>query len=319
MIIKILVMKMGKLSIKRVALSALLPLLAGALWTGGVAQASGGGTREPVEVEWSFNGPFGHYDKAAVQRGFQVYKQVCSSCHSLKFVAFRHLGEKGGPFHADKCPAGFPDNIDCANPVENPAVKAIAAEYDIVDGPDESGDMFTRPGTPADYFPNPYPNKQMAILANGVVPPDLSLMAKARAGGPDYIYSLLTGFEEAPDHVDIGPGVYYNPYFPGDLSSAIKPEYLDEHGHPKEGIHVPEGGVLKMKPPLVDNIVDYADEEIPETVDQYAKDVGQFLMWVAEPKMESRKQTGLMVLVYLLIFGGIVYASYRQIWSKDEH
>ncbi len=308
-------MMMKKPLIMKLALALLLPV---SLLAMPAALAAGGGTKKVKDIEWSFEGPFGEYDKAAVQRGFQVYKQVCASCHSLKFVAFRHLGQEGGPFYVKKCPAGFPDNIDCSNPMENPAVKAIAAEYEITDGPDDSGDMFKRPGIPADYFPSPYPNDKIAIMANGVVPPDLSLMAKARSGGPDYIYSLLTGYEEVADYVQLDPGVYYNPYFPGDLSSAIKPEFLDEEGHLKDGLHVPLGGVLKMKAPLMDNMIEYADETIPATVDQYARDVAEFLMWTAEPRLESRKETGLIVLIYLIIFGGIVYASYRQLWSKVD-
>ncbi len=286
----------------------------------GIANAAGGETKELKHHHWTFAGITGAYDKESVQRGFQVYREVCSACHSLDYVAFRHLGQKGGPFYMEKCPEGFPSTQDCRQPIANPIIKALAAEYEIEDGPDDGGDMFMRPGLPADYMPGPYANVQQAAAANGgAIPPDFSLIAKARHHGPDYIYSLLTGYEDPPETITIAEGTYYNPYFPGDSTSLLKPEYVDDEGHVLEGVKVPYGGVLKMKAPLSDEIVDYADEETPETVEQYSEDVTNFLMWAAEPKLESRKRMGMISMIYLFIFAGIVYWSYKQIWSDVDH
>ena len=298
-----------------------LAVLAGVVSITGAALAAGK-AKAPEHQHWHFNGPFGTYDKDALQRGFQVYETVCASCHGLELLSFRNLGQKGGPFYLDHCPEGFPDNVDCSNPNENPIVKAIAAQYrfQVVDGPDDTGDMFDRAPLPADRFPGPYPNEQVARLANNnALPPDLSLITKARHHGTDYLYSLLTGYKEPPATVNVAPGQYYNPYFPGDMTSAIKPEYLDDEGNVLEGVEVPKGGVLAMAPPLLDGVVDYADEDTPETVEQYAKDVTEFLAWAAEPKMEARKAMGLMVIIYLLILSGILYWSYRRVWSNVEH
>lgn len=305
-----------KTSAFKIAATAILCALAASS-----AYAAGGKAKEPKHGHWHFAGPFGSYDKDALQRGFQVYETVCSSCHGLELVSFRNLGQKGGPFYLDRCPAGIPENVDCSNPNENPVVKAIAANYrfQITDGPDDTGDMFERAALPSDAFPGPYANDQQARLANNnALPPDLSLITKARHHGPDYIYSLLIGYEDAPSTVEIGPGQYYNPYFHGDMAQAMKPEMLDEEGHPRDGVEIPLGGVLAMAPPLSDGMVDYADENTPETVEQYAADVTEFLMWAAEPKMEARKALGLMSLIYLIILAGILYWSYRKIWS-DQH
>jgi ubiquinol-cytochrome c reductase cytochrome c1 subunit len=285
------------------------------------AQAAAGKAEHPHEQHWHFSGIFGKYDPNALQRGYQVYETVCSNCHSLDLVAFRNLGQKSGPFHLDSCPAGFPEGVDCSNPNDNPVVKALAAKYkyQVTDGPDDSGDMFQRAAVPSDYIPGPYANEQLARLANNnALPPDLSLITKARHGGPDYIYSLLTGYEEAPSTVEIGAGQYYNPYFHGDLSQALKPEFIDAEGHPVDGVEVPLGGVLAMAPPLADGIIEYGDDS-PQTVEQYAKDVTEFLMWAAEPKMEARKSLGVMTLLYLLILAGVLYWSYRKVWSNVEH
>ncbi len=284
------------------------------------ALAAGGETKKNKSVDWHFSGPFGTFDQDALQRGFQVYRTVCSSCHGMELLSFRNLGQPGGPYYLESCPEGVPETVDCSNPNENPIVKAVAAEYQIEDGPDDYGDMYMRPGLPSDRFPSPYPNDAVARLANGgAMPPDQSLIAKARPDGPDYIYSLLTGYEPTPETVTIAPGQYYNPYYPGDMSQNLKPEYLDEEGHPKKGVDVPYGGVLAMAAPLVDGIVDYADEDTPETVEQYAKDVTEFLMWAAEPKLEVRKRLGIISVGYLLILTGILYWSYREIWSKVRH
>lgn len=283
------------------------------------SHAASGKTKELKHNHWHFSGPFGTYDKDALQRGFQVYETVCSNCHGLELLSFRNLGQKGGPFYLDACPEGIPDTVDCSNPNENPVVKAIAENYkfQVTDGPDEFGEMFQRPALPSDRFPGPFPNEQVARLANNnAYPPDLSLITKARHHGTDYLYSLLIGYEEPPETVEIAPGQYYNPYFPGDLSQAMKPEFLDEDGYPLEGVEVPYGGVLAMAQPLYDNVVDYPDEDTPETVEQYAADVTEFLMWAAEPKMEQRKSLGVVTMIYLLILAGLLYWSYRKIWAN---
>ena len=284
------------------------------------AIAAGGKALDYKHNHWHFSGPFGAYDKEAMQRGFQVYRTVCASCHGVDELSFRNLGDKGGPFHLDACPADVPATTDCSKPSENPVVKAIAAEYEVTDGPDDSGDMFKRPGLPSDKIPGPYANEQQARAANGgAYPPNLALIMKARHHGPDYVYSLLTGYEAAPASVTLGAGQHYNPYFAGDMSQLLKPEYRDEEGHPLGGVEIPPGGVLAMAPPLSDGIIDYADDSVPETADQYAKDVVEFLTWASEPKMEQRKSLGVITMGYLLILTLILFFSYRAIWSKTDH
>ncbi|MBL4620050.1 MAG: cytochrome c1 [Marinicaulis sp.] len=287
--------------------------------TGAVAA---GGKSKPLEHQhWHFDGPFGKFDQNALQRGYQVYETVCANCHGLELLSFRNLGDPSGPFYLDSCPTGIAESVDCSNPNENPIVKAIAASYrhQVADGPDDTGEMFKRAALPSDRFPGPFANEQLARLANNnSLPPDLSLMAKARHGGADYIYSLLQGYEDAPSTVEVAPGQYYNPYFHGDMAQAMRPEYLDEHGHPIEGVDVPPGGVLAMAPPLVDGMIEYGDDS-PQTVDQYAKDVAEFLMWAAEPKMDQRKSLGVMTLLYLIILAMLLYWSYRKVWSNVEH
>ena len=297
-----------------------LAIAAAATAFSGASFAATGGALEYEHQHWHFNGPFGSYDKEAVQRGFQVYKTVCASCHAVEQLSFRNLGDKGGPFHLDKCPTGIPAGTDCSKPSDNPIVKAIAAEYEITDGPDDSGDMFKRPGLPSDKLPRPFANAQQARAANGgALPPNLALVIKARHHGPDYVYSLLTGYADAPISVQLSPAQHYNPYFAGDMSQLLKAEYRDEEGHPLEGVDVPPGGVLAMAPPLSDGVVDYADEHVPETVDQYAKDVVEFLTWASEPKMEQRKSLGIVTMGYLLFLTLILFFSYRAIWAKVEH
>jgi ubiquinol-cytochrome c reductase cytochrome c1 subunit len=297
----------------------LLAVAAAASIAAPAAFAAGGKVEPYQSVDWPFNGPFGAYDKEAVQRGFQVYRQVCASCHSVKLLAFRNFGDKGGPYDLPVCKEEEKD-VSCPSPNENPIVRALAAEYQITDGPDDSGDLFQRPGVPSDRLPVPYPNEPMARLANGgALPPDLSLMIKARKDGADYVYSLLTGYEAPPATVNVAPTQHYNKYFGGDMSQLLKPEFLDEEGHPKEGVEIPHGGVLAMTAPLKPEMVDYEDEATPETVDQYAYDVVNFLAWASEPKMEQRKRLGFMTIAYLLILCGILYWSYRTLWSKVDH
>ncbi len=286
------------------------------------AVAASGSAKDPEHRHWHFAGPFGTHDKDALQRGFQVYETVCASCHGVELLSFRNLGQKGGPFYLDSCPDGFADNVDCSNPNENPIVKAIASQYryQVVDGPDDSGDMVERAPIASDRIPGPYANEVIARLANNnALPPDFSLIIKARHHGPDYVFSLLTGYEDAPASVEIAPGQHYNPYFHGDMSQALKPEFLNAEGHAIDGVDVPPGGVLAMAPPLFDGVIDYADPGTPETVEQYAADVVEFLTWAAEPKMEARKAMGVMSLIYLLVLCFILYWSYRKVWAKLDH
>lgn len=248
------------------------------------ALAAAGDQKKPEEHEWSFEGPFGTFDQASLQRGFHVYEQVCSACHGMRQLDFRHLGSEGGPFYMDEYPS----------PNNNPVVRAIAANATVEDGPDEYGDMFERPGRPSDDLPRPYANEQQARASNGgAYPPDLSVIIKARYGGAEYIRSLLLGYdEEAPEDLDLRPGQYYNPYMAGQ--------------------------VIAMPPQLWPDLVEYEDgtEATPE---QMAHDVTAFLVWASEPHMEARKRMGLMVMIYLLILSGLLYAAYRQVWRNVKH
>jgi len=265
------------------------------------APAVAGSTQaELKEVHFSFDSPFGMYDQAQLQRGFKVYKEVCSACHSLNLVAFRNLGDPGGPFWNPKYP----------NPNDNPVVKAIAKDYKVADIDTDSGDTIKRDATSADYFVPPFPNVYAARAANGgAAPPDMSLLAAAREGGAHYIYSLVTGDgTDAPPGLTIPDGKYYDPWMSGDVSSYYK-------GDPKK---VPVGGFIAMPPPLIDGRVTY-DDGTKATLSQEAQDVAAFLQWASDPKMEERKQTGLAVLIFLFAFSGILYASYRQIWRNVGH
>lgn len=265
-----------------------------------------GGAEHPKDVKYSFEGPFGRFDQAQLQRGFKVYQEVCASCHSTNLISFRHLANRNAPFWDPEYP----------NPNESPYARTIAAGYQIPDIDSETGDAITRPGTVADRFPNPYPNEAAARGANGgAYPPDLSVITKARHGGADYIYSLLVGYPTPPKGLTVPAGQYYNKYYAGDLSSYWAPA-----GKSPEEAHksVPKGGFLAMPPPLREGQVTY-DDGTPSTVDQMAKDVGAYLEWVTEPKLIERKQTGLAVIIYLTIFAGLVYASYRRIWRNVAH
>ncbi|WP_297511214.1 cytochrome c1 [uncultured Caulobacter sp.] len=257
------------------------------------------GALEPKDVHWSFEGPFGKFDQAQLQRGYKVYREVCSACHSLKLVSFRNLGDKGGPFYSEKYP----------NSNDNPYVKAIAKDYEVADIDSETGDAIKRPATAADRIPSPYANEAAARAGNGgALPPDMSLLAKAREGGPAHIYSIVTGYKDPPKGLKVGPGQHYNPYMAGDLSSYWSGS--------KE--HVPPGGFIAMPPPLKDGLVSF-DDGTKSTIDQQAKDVAAFLMWAAEPKLEERKQTGFAVLIYLLLLSGLLYASYKTVWRNESH
>lgn len=259
------------------------------------------GAEHPREPSggFSFEGPFGRFDQGQLQRGYRVYKEVCASCHSMQLLSFRDLGQPGGPFWYERYP----------NPNENPYVKAIAGEFEVNDIDNESGDTIKRKAVPADRFPSPYANAVAAAAANGgAPPPDLSVMAKARHGGARYIYSLLTGYRAAPAGLTISPTQHYNPWFPGDLTSAWSGDHR----------HVPPGGVIAMPAPLTsEGQVTYDDGTKP-TVDQMSQDVAAFIAWASEPKATERKSLGVSVMLYLLLFAGLTFLSYRRIW-KNEH
>lgn len=263
------------------------------------ALASGGGGHPLRNGGFSFDGPFGTFNQGQLQRGYKVYREVCSSCHSMKLVSFRNLGDKGGPFYNEKYP----------NSNDNPWVKAIAKEFEVADIDSETGDAIKRPATSADRFPSPFPNEAAARASNGgAFPPDMSLLAKARTGGPDYIHAIVTGYKNPPAGLKVGPGQHYNPYMPGDLAAY----WSGDHAH------VPPGGFIAMAPPLTEGGMTF-DDGTKATIDQQARDVSAFLMWAAEPKLEERKQTGFAVMIYLILFAGLLYASYRKVWKNESH
>lgn len=292
-----------------------------------VAPANAAGkAKEPRHVHFHFEEPFGGYDVAAVQRGFQVYREVCSACHSMNHLHYRNIAEPGGPFHAVremnkdgveeiKLGAGHGKPVD---PNENPWARAVSSEWDLIGNVyDYNGECAgeeppaaCRKGRPSDKFRPPYPNTDEARLANGgAMPPDLSVIVKARHHGAHYIYSLLSGYpEQDPVGLEVPPGKYYNPYFPGDLSAFWT-------GDPKQ---TPKGGFISMGPQLPADRVAYADGTVA-TTDQMAKDVAEFLAWASEPKLEIRRQVGLMVMIYLTILAGLLWFSYKQIWRNVEH
>lgn len=279
------------------ALTAAAALLSASLTAGSALAA--GGAEEPRNINYSFEGPFGRFDQAQLQRGFKVYREVCAACHSTNLIAFRHLGIRNGPFWDPEHP----------NPNENPYVRTIAAEFQIPDIDSETGDPIQRPGTVADRLPNPYANEAAARGANGgAYPPDLSVITKARHGGADYVYSLLIGYPNPPRGLTVPAGQYYNKYYAGDLTSYWTG---DEHD-------VPKGGFLAMPPPLRPGLVTF-DDGTPSTVNNMARDVAAYLAWATEPKLIERKQTGLAVIAYLTLFAGLVYASYRRIWRNVAH
>ena len=227
---------------------------------------------ELIKTNWSFNGVFGTFDRASLQRGYQVYQEVCSGCHSVQHLSYRNLSEQGGPeFSLEEA-------------------KAIAAQFEVSDGPNEDGEMFTRPGRLSDKFVSPFPNVKAATAANGgAYPPDMSVLAKARKGGADYLYSLLMGYEEAPEGFELDDGVYYNKYMAGNK--------------------------IKMAEPIVDGSVEYADGT-KATKAQISKDITTFLVWAAEPHLEARHKMGFKVFFYLIILFMLVYLSKQKVWSR---
>lgn len=217
---------------------------------------------------WSFQGIFGTFDRGALQRGFQVYKEVCATCHSLKQLAYRNLEDTG---------------------LSEGEVKVIAAEAQFTDGPNDQGEMFQRPGKPSDHFKSPFPNDEAARIANnGALPPDLSLIVKAREGGPDYAYVILTGFKEPPAGFKMTSGMNYNEAFPGHQ--------------------------IAMPPPLQDDSVTYADGT-KATLEQEAHDVVTFLSWAADPSLETRHRLGVKVILFLFVLTGLLYAVKRKVWT----
>ena len=275
----------------------LIAAAAGLTFAAQPALASGGAAH-PRSGGFSFEGPFGTFDQGQLQRGYQVYREVCSSCHSMNLMHFRTLAEPGGPFYDE----------EQENPAANRYVKALAAELQVPDIDSETGEPVMRDAVPADKFPSPYPNATAAAAGNGgAAPPDLSVMAKARHGGANYIYSLLSGYRNPPAGLEIRPGQHYNPYMAGDLTPFWKGQG-----------HAPEGGFIAMPPPLMDGQVTY-DDGSKETVDQYAKDVAAFIAWASDPKQVQRKQSGLGVLIFLFLFAGVTYVSYRRIWKGVAH
>ena len=227
-----------------------------------------------LKTDWTFKGVFGKFDRGSLQRGYQVYTEVCSSCHSMKYVSYRNLYEPGGPEFTEE------------------QAKAIAASFEVTDGPNNDGEMFVRPAKLSDKFVKPFANVKAAQAANGgAYPPDMSVLAKARSGGVDYIYSVLLGYEDPPSGVTLDDGVYYNKYM--------------------------YGNKIKMSEPLSDDLVEYSDGTIASK-EQMAKDVTTFLMWTAEPHLEARHKMGFKAILYLIILTVLVYFSMKKIWSRIE-
>lgn len=274
---------------------------AGALSAAGAASAeSHARPAHGPEGGWTFSGPFGTFDQAQLQRGYRVYREVCASCHGMSLMSFRNLAQQGGPFYDPRFP----------NPNDSPYTRAIASEVQVTDIDSETGDPVQRAATGSDRFPSPYPNEAAARGSNGgALPPDLSVIVKGRQGGANYIYSVLTGYRPAPAGLTVAPGQHYNPYILGDVTAAWT-------GNPRQ---VPEGGFIAMPPPLTSEGQVTYDDGTRATIPQMAEDVTAFLAWASEPHQVQRRQLGLAVLIYLVIFAGIVYASYRHIWRNVGH
>ena len=230
--------------------------------------------QELLKVDWSFKGYFGKFDRASLQRGYQVYNEVCASCHSMKYLSYRNLAEVGGPEFSKE------------------QAKAIAASFEVTDGPNDDGDMFTRPAKLSDKFVNPYRNDKEAMASNGgAYPPDMSVLVKARSGGANYIYSVLLGYEDPPSGISLDDGVYYNKYM--------------------------YGNAIKMPKVLEDGLVEYNDGT-EATEEQMAKDVVSFLSWAAEPHLEARHKIGFKAIIYLIILTLLAYFSMKRLWSRIE-
>ncbi len=229
---------------------------------------------EPLNVDWTFKGFFGKFDRGSLQRGYQVYNEVCASCHSMKYLSYRNLAETGGPeFSKDEA-------------------KAIASNFEVTDGPNADGEMFTRPAKLSDKFVNPYQNEQEAKASNGgAYPPDMSVLVKARKGGADYIYSVLLGYVDPPSDISLDDGVYYNLYMSGQK--------------------------IKMPKVLEDGLVEYNDGT-EATEEQMAMDVTTFLAWAAEPHLETRHRIGFKAIIYLFIASLLAYFSMKRLWSRIE-
>jgi ubiquinol-cytochrome c reductase cytochrome c1 subunit len=244
----------------------IIPLLILFSSFGAIADAT---AKKPLQLVWPFEGIFGTFDRQAAQRGAQVYLEVCSTCHSNHNLYYRNLKDIG---------------------FSEAEIKQLAQKYTVKDGPNAEGEMFDRPALPSDRFVSPYPNEEAARAANnGAYPVDLSLIIKARQDGPNYVFSLLSGYQDAPADVKLMPGLYYNPYF--------------------------EGGQIAMPPPLTEGQVTFSDGT-PATVEQMAKDVVVFLQWAAEPEMEHRKSMGLKVMIFLLVFTVFFYIAKKKIWKN---
>ena len=227
-----------------------------------------------LSTDWSFKGYFGKFDRGSLQRGYQVYQEVCASCHSMKYLSYRNLSEKGGPEFSEE------------------QAKAIASNFEVTDGPNDDGEMFTRPAKLSDKFVNPYQNDKEAIASNGgAYPPDMSVLVKARSGGADYVYSVLLGYEDPPSGIVLDDGVYYNKYM--------------------------YGNAIKMPNPLSDGLVEYNDGT-EATEEQMAKDVVTFLAWSAEPHLEARHKIGFKAIIYLIILALLAYLSMKRVWSRVE-
>lgn len=291
-------MVFSKLSSRFAGKVSALLVVTGIALMGSVAGAAEdeGGTphyplKKPVEQEWSFSGPFGHYDKGQLQRGLKVYTEVCAACHSMRLLSYRNLADLG---------------------YSEQQIKNYAAEFEVTDGPNDDGEMFERVALPADRFKGPYANDKEAASANGgALPPDMSLLAKARApergfptfifdiftmyaeNGADYIYSLLVGYQDAPDGEEVGEGLHYNPYFIAGTS-------------------------LAMAAPLLEDSVEY-DDGTKATVEQQAKDISAFLMWAADPNLNQRKQRGFIVMLFLFVFASLLYFTKKKVWSDVAH
>ncbi|GJM01695.1 MAG: hypothetical protein DHS20C08_01960 [Rhodomicrobium sp.] len=292
-------MKTDCLTILRAATLSFTLAGAVAVFTGSAALAAGGEGPHIERQDWSYNGFFGKYNKAQLQRGFGIYKEVCSSCHGLKLLSYRNLVQKGGPEFSKE------------------EALAIAKEATVSDGFDDSGDPKERPGKLSDRFQSPFSNDQMARSANnGALPPDLSVIAKARTyhrhvpwytepyywlydmatayeeKGSDYLYALLTGYKDAPSDMTMGDGMHYNEVFPGHQ--------------------------IAMAAPLSSEMVDYEDGTKP-TLEQHAKDITAFLAWASEPHLNARKDLGKRVMIYLAILALLLYLAKLSVWARVKH